>query len=168
MYVITKHVRINAENLYPNTLLVFEYLCNRTNIRVNQVFVSALIVTVKCHIDIIDRHMVVGTCLLSRGTTYRATVQMSIVLAHLAINPEVQGLNLAVDIFSFVTNFFMDSTIVCNMPLPTCGSAKGIWNMPPAHRASTLSSAIYNRSLIILRYSGIYYSISCSVSWRLD
>ena len=29
-------------NVYPNTLLVFEYLCNRANIRANRVFVSAL------------------------------------------------------------------------------------------------------------------------------
>ena len=31
-----------ALSVYLNTLLVFEYLCNRANIRVNQVFVSAL------------------------------------------------------------------------------------------------------------------------------
>ena len=30
-------------NAYPNTVLVFEYLCNRVNIRANRVFVSALL-----------------------------------------------------------------------------------------------------------------------------
>ena len=29
--------------VYPNTFMVFEYLCNRANIRANRVFVSALI-----------------------------------------------------------------------------------------------------------------------------
>ena len=43
MCLITKNVRINAEKLYPNTPLVFEYLCNWANIQVNQVFVSTLI-----------------------------------------------------------------------------------------------------------------------------
>ena len=28
--------------VYPNTFMVFEYLCNQANTRVNQVFVSAL------------------------------------------------------------------------------------------------------------------------------
>ena len=47
MCLITKNVRINAQkiyiNVYPNTLLVFEYLCNRANIQANRVFVSALL-----------------------------------------------------------------------------------------------------------------------------
>lgn len=30
-------------SVYSNTLLVFKYLCNQVNIRVNRVFVSALI-----------------------------------------------------------------------------------------------------------------------------
>ena len=30
-------------NVYSNTLLVFEYLCNRANIQENRVFVSALL-----------------------------------------------------------------------------------------------------------------------------
>ena len=39
---------INVEKsftVYPNTLLVFEYLCNRANIQTNRVFVSALVNT---------------------------------------------------------------------------------------------------------------------------
>ena len=43
MCLITKNVRINQKIYIPNTLLVFEYLCNRANIRANQVFVSALL-----------------------------------------------------------------------------------------------------------------------------
>ena len=48
-------------------------------------------------------------------------------LAQPAINTEVQGSKIAVDMFSFVTHFFMDSAkgmIVCNMPWPTCGRAE--------------------------------------------
>ena len=40
MCLITKHVRINAENLYKR---VSEYLCNQANIQANRVFVSTLI-----------------------------------------------------------------------------------------------------------------------------
>ena len=42
-------------------------------------------------------------------------MQAPMLLARLAIYPEVQGSKLAVDIFSFVTNFFY----------PTCGSVEG-------------------------------------------
>ena len=51
MTLNTKIITINMQELvhenyfgvYPNTLMVFEWLCNRTNMRANRVFVSALV-----------------------------------------------------------------------------------------------------------------------------
>ena len=63
----------------------------------------------------------------------KTTAQTPMLLAQPVINTEVQGLKIAVDMFSIVTNFFTDSakgTIMCNMPWPICGRAKDkiIWD----------------------------------------
>ena len=45
-------------SVYPNTLMVFEYLCNRANIRANRVFVSALLQNYKfCVLQIMMHHV---------------------------------------------------------------------------------------------------------------
>ena len=57
-------------------------------------------------------------------------------LARLAINPEVQGLKLAVDIFSFVPNFFS--------PHVGAPKARSYETRPqPARRAGTRTSTVY-------------------------
>ena len=44
----TNVIHVLSFTLYPNTLLVFENLCNQANIRMNPVLVSALIINYGC------------------------------------------------------------------------------------------------------------------------
>ena len=62
-------------NVYPNTLLVFEYLCNQANIQANRVFVSALIYSLEIEWNMlyICIHVCVY-CALHTGTNIK-TVQ---------------------------------------------------------------------------------------------